>query len=366
MCTLAPRGVDAERTSLAPQLMTVAAIDADANKGAASAFGVKGFPTIVLALDGNAVATYNGARTAPEIARWAVETAAKQVSKRLGGGGGSSSSSSGGSGGKKAVIDLTPSSFESKVLGDDAFWMVEFFAPWCGHCKQLAPEWAKAASELAPRGVKLGAVDCTAHESLCGKYDVKGFPTILAFGRDKSQPQPYAGPRNAEGIVSYAAGRAAKEGPPPEVPQLLAPAGFETVCASRQACVLVFLPHILDATAAGRNRSLAVLQAAAGAFASRPWGFAWSEAGAQPALEQALGVGSYPTVAMLNVKKSVASVMRSALSEANLKEFLNILPGAAPVTLPEAPVVKAEPWDGKDAPPLEMEDEFDLEDLSEL
>ena len=55
MCTLAPRVVDAERTSLAPQLMKVAAIDADANKGAASAFGVKGFPTIVLALDGNAV-----------------------------------------------------------------------------------------------------------------------------------------------------------------------------------------------------------------------------------------------------------------------------------------------------------------------
>ena len=370
------------------KLMKVAAIDADANKGAASAFGVKGFPTIVLALDGNAVATYSGARTAPEIARWAVDTAAKQVSKRMGGGSGSSSSSSsGGSGGKKAVIDLTPSSFESKVLGDDAFWMVrflarqrcslraltarsapqvEFFAPWCGHCKQLAPEWAKAAAELAPRGVKLGAVDCTAHESLCGKYDVKGFPTILAFGRDKSQPQPYEGARNAEGIVSYAAGRAAKEGPPPEVPQLLAPAGFETACTSRQACVLAFLPHILDATAVGRNRSLAVLQTAAGSFASRPWGFAWSEAGAQPALEQALGVGSYPTVAMLNVKKSVASVMRSALSEANLKEFLNILPGAAPVTLPEAPVVKAEAWDGKDAPPPEMEDEFDLEDLSEL
>ena len=106
------------------KLMKVAAIDADSNKGAASAFGVKGFPTIVLALDGNAVATYSGARTAPEIARWAIDTAAKQVSKRMGGSGSSSSGSSGGSGGKKAVIDLTPSSFESKVLGDDAFWMV--------------------------------------------------------------------------------------------------------------------------------------------------------------------------------------------------------------------------------------------------
>ena len=279
------------------------------------------------------------------------------------GGGGSSSSGGSSSGGKKAVIDLTPSSFESKVLGDEAFWMVEFFAPWCGHCKQLAPEWAKAASELAPRGVKLGAVDCTAHESLCGKYDVKGFPTILAFGRDKTSPQTYDGPRNAEGIVSYASGRAAKEGPPPEVPQLVAPAGYEAACASRQACVLAFLPHIMDTNAAGRNRSLAVLQTGAAAFASRPWGFAWSEAGAQPALEKALGVGSYPAVAMLNTKKQVASLMRQSLSDSNLKEFLNVLPGAAPVTLPDAPVVAAERWDGKDAPPPEEVDEFDLSEL---
>jgi len=57
------------------KLMKVAAIDADANKGAGAAFGVKGFPTIALALDGNPVATYSGARTAPEIARWAIDMA---------------------------------------------------------------------------------------------------------------------------------------------------------------------------------------------------------------------------------------------------------------------------------------------------
>jgi len=310
----------------------------------------------------------------------------------MGGGGGSGSSSGSGSGGgggsgNKAVVELTASNFDKTMLGDDAFWLVEFFAPWCGHCKQLAPEWAKAAAELAPRGVKLGAVDCTAHESLCGKYEVKGasrpplvtphhhaisrvqlclsgFPTILVFGRDKASPQPYEGPRTADGIVEFAAGRAAKEGPPPQVPQLLSPAVFETACASRQACVLAFLPHILDAGASGRNRSLAILQTGAATFASRPWGFAWSQGGAQPALEKALGGGSFPAVAMLNVKKGVASLMRSALSDANLKEFLNVLPGAGTVTLPDGAVVAVEKWDGKDAPPPEMEvDEFDLSEL---
>ena len=72
---LVPEYTKVAKTMDELKLMKVAAIDADANKGAGSSFGVKGFPTIVLALDGNPVATYNGARTAPEIARWAIETA---------------------------------------------------------------------------------------------------------------------------------------------------------------------------------------------------------------------------------------------------------------------------------------------------
>ena len=46
------------------------------------------------------------------------------------------------------VIELTPSNFNSLVLGGDGVWLVEFYAPWCGHCKSLAPEWKKAAAAL--------------------------------------------------------------------------------------------------------------------------------------------------------------------------------------------------------------------------
>jgi protein disulfide-isomerase A6 len=265
------------------------------------------------------------------------------------------------------VVTLGDSDFSAKVLKDASFWMVEFFAPWCGHCKALAPEWARAAQQLAPSGVKLGAVDCTAHEALCAKYNVKGYPTILVFGRDKAHAAPYEGPRTADGIVAFAAGKAATEGPPPDVPQLTSAEAYGEVCAARQACVLAFLPHILDTSAAGRNRSVAVLRAAAAAFASRPWGFAWSEGGAQPALEAALGVGGtgYPAVVMLNANKGVASTMRPSLSESNLKDFLNLLPSPQPVVLPATAggVVAAPAWDGKDAPPPEMEDEFSLDEL---
>lgn len=46
------------------------------------------------------------------------------------------------------VVDLSPSNFDSQVIRGDEVWIVEFFAPWCGHCKNLVPEYTKAANAL--------------------------------------------------------------------------------------------------------------------------------------------------------------------------------------------------------------------------
>lgn len=47
-----------------------------------------------------------------------------------------------------AVIDLRPNNFDNLVLNSDHIWVVEFYAPWCGHCQQLMPEYDKAATAL--------------------------------------------------------------------------------------------------------------------------------------------------------------------------------------------------------------------------
>lgn len=106
-----------------------------------------------------------------------------------GGGGGRGGGSSGGSGGSadnKDVITLTDSNFEEKVLGSDEMWLVEFFAPWCGHCKNLAPEWAKAATQLKGK-VNVAAVDATEHRVLASRFGIQGFPTIKFFNSGKKE-----------------------------------------------------------------------------------------------------------------------------------------------------------------------------------
>jgi len=73
------------------------------------------------------------------------------------------------------VVELTDSNFEELVYGSEDMWLVEFFAPWCGHCKNLAPQWAAAATELKGK-VKLGALDATVNTVVASRFQVISHP----------------------------------------------------------------------------------------------------------------------------------------------------------------------------------------------
>ncbi len=101
---------------------------------------------------------------------------------------------------------LTDSNFDQNVFGDENAWFVEFYAPWCGHCKNLAPEYAELATSLKGE-VKVAKVDSTEQKEVSGKYGVRGYPTIKFFPagkKDESSAIDYDGQRTAAAMAEWA------------------------------------------------------------------------------------------------------------------------------------------------------------------
>ncbi|XP_010522374.1 PREDICTED: protein disulfide-isomerase 2-3-like [Tarenaya hassleriana] len=344
---------------------TVAAIDADAHKSIAQEYGIKGFPTIKVFVPGKAPIDYQGARDAKPIAEFALQQIKALLKDRLHGkanGGGSSEKKSEPS----ASVELNSSNFDELVIKSKELWIVEFFAPWCGHCKKLAPEWKKAAKNLKGK-VNLGHVNCDADQSLMSRFKVQGFPTILVFGADKSSHILYEGARTASAIESFGLEMLEANAGPAEATELTGPDAMEEKCGSAAICFVSFLPDILDSKAEGRNKYLDMLLTVADKFKRSPYSFVWVAAGKQTDLETKVGVGGYgyPAMVALNSKKGAYAPLKSAFEVEPIMEFVKEAGRGGKGNLPidGAPeIVKTEPWDGKDGEILE-EDEFSLEEL---
>ncbi|XP_059631937.1 protein disulfide-isomerase 5-2 [Cornus florida] len=100
------------------------------------------------------------------------------------------------------VLELTESNFDSAISAFD-YIFVDFYAPWCGHCKRLAPELDKAAPVLA--GLKepiiIAKVNADKYTRLASKYEIDGFPTLKVFMH--GVPTDYYGPRKADLLVRF-------------------------------------------------------------------------------------------------------------------------------------------------------------------
>jgi protein disulfide-isomerase A6 len=99
------------------------------------------------------------------------------------------------------VVVLDDENFDSTVMNSDDIWLIEFYAPWCGHCKTLAPKWKKVATKLLGK-VKLAKIDAEKNKVAAARFSVSSYPTIKVFEK---------GPKSVEKAYTYNGDRRAKD-----------------------------------------------------------------------------------------------------------------------------------------------------------
>lgn len=247
-------------------VVNIGAVNADEDKHLGGQYVEQGFPTIKVFGLGKKKSKgedYTGGRTADAIVNFALDKLNSQVKRRLNGKDSSSSSSGSKSSGSKSggyktednVIVLNQANFDDVVMKSKDIWIVEFYAPWCGHCKNLEPEYKVAAANLKGQ-VKVGKVDATVETGLAQRFGIQGFPTLKVFGYGKKKDSaaiPYNGERSATAITAFMMDMAEKADIEPEVYELVKQEIYDDECKGPVICMVSFLPNIYDSNAKERN-----------------------------------------------------------------------------------------------------------------
>jgi len=250
------------------------------------------------------------------------------------------------------VAVLTDSNFTETVLNDEkGIWFIKFYAPWCGHCKNMAPAWAELGKAMKGK-VNIGKLDATSETATQNKFGISSYPQI------KLLP---TGPKSVSMAVDYEEGRdfSAMQNfalkyfqMTVEAEQLVSQAMMDEKCGS-QLCVIAHLPHIIDSKKEGRKKYLDDYNTAARGSGGVPVTYLWSQGGDQYEFEEKLNLGfGYPALIAIHLKKQKYSIHRGSFDLEGVRSFVTSLTGGRaalhdiPANLPK--IQKADPWDGED------------------
>ncbi|KAF8624254.1 hypothetical protein AX15_005967 [Amanita polypyramis BW_CC] len=173
--------------------------------------GVKGYPELKLFKAGKLINTFHGVREMSKLKAFLRENVPQEQSPSDSGTSPDSESKPNGDDEPEVtntpslnptgkVLSLDPSTFESTLAQGPMF--VKFYAPWCGHCKKLAPTWAQLAKATQNGHVNVAEVNCDDHSKLCQKYNIEGYPTLVYFGNDMKTTE-YKSGRKLDQFISF-------------------------------------------------------------------------------------------------------------------------------------------------------------------
>jgi len=189
---LAPAWAELAKSFEGNDKVKVAKLDCTQAQSVCQANEVRGYPTLHYFRDGKLHETYKGGRDLGSLKDFVatMTNGEKKVEKESV---------------ESSVAHVDKDSFEEQVKAGVAF--VKFFAPWCGHCKRLAPVWEELGTKLAGKaGVKIAKVDCTEgndrNRELCNGQGVTGFPTLNLY-KDGKLVEEYKGKRTLDDLEAF-------------------------------------------------------------------------------------------------------------------------------------------------------------------
>ncbi|CAI5747416.1 unnamed protein product [Peronospora destructor] len=186
----------------------VAKVDCTTEQSVCERFSVGSYPTLKVVADGKSY-DYNSRRDVPSMVAFATEGYRKEFGKRVLSYAefvkqrNAAAIEQQENERKSAIVHLTTTSFEEQVLQSKEPWLIKFYAPWCGHCKRLAPTWNKLSRTLKENGskTKVAKVDCTVHRRVCSRFGVNGYPSL--FYINDGQVYKYKGGRSLPAFLDY-------------------------------------------------------------------------------------------------------------------------------------------------------------------
>ncbi|XP_066993824.1 thioredoxin domain-containing protein 5 homolog [Anabrus simplex] len=173
----------------------ISKVDCTLHKTTCNNFDIVGYPTLLWIEDGKKVEKYQGQRTSEELKAF--------VSRMLGPEHSGASVENVEQDNGSPVASFSGENFEHGIAKGITF--VKFFAPWCGHCKRLAPTWEELGKKfIANNAVKIVKVDCTQDisKNLCNEQEVDGFPTLFLY-KDGEKVGEYNGSRSLDDLYEF-------------------------------------------------------------------------------------------------------------------------------------------------------------------
>eukprot|EP01060_Flectonema_neradi_P018602 TRINITY_DN2546_c0_g1_i2.p1 TRINITY_DN2546_c0_g1~~TRINITY_DN2546_c0_g1_i2.p1 ORF type:complete len:596 (+),score=131.96 TRINITY_DN2546_c0_g1_i2:72-1859(+) len=186
----------------------ITTVDATVEKTLSRRFNVNGYPTIIYVGKHGDSVEYSGDRSLDSLTEFSYKQIGEQVPGEE----------------PTAVTILRDANIEDIVNKNTAGMFIKFYAPWCGHCKRMAPAYEKLGEHFSKKDVVIAKLDATKHTTAAGKFpSVSGFPTLmwLAPGADPMSAEKYKAGRDFEAMkkwVDYKTGTAPDTAPVKETP----------------------------------------------------------------------------------------------------------------------------------------------------